>query len=74
MTSPTPDFSSIPPGRISKLITLDTALRAGLSFEEAAQKLRVSRATARNWATAAGIRKSDLADETPDQRAARLVS
>ncbi|MEQ9316379.1 MAG: hypothetical protein RLN72_11055 [Henriciella sp.] len=67
------DLSAIPVGRIPKLVALDTALRAGESYEAAAAKLKIALNTAKTWAASAAIRKSDVSGETPEARAARLV-
>lgn len=74
MSHATSDLSAIPPGRIAKLVALDTALRAGESYEAAAAKLKIAANTAKGWAAAAAIRKRDVEGETPEARAARLVS
>lgn len=74
MSKAAPDLSAIPPGRIAKLVALDTALRAGESYEAAAAKLKIAANTAKGWAAAAAIRKSDVEGEPPEARAARLVA
>lgn len=67
-------LAGIPEGRMLRVRILETGLRTGLSYETAAAKARVGKTTATGWAARLGIRKRELAAETPDMRRARHAS
>ncbi|MEQ8556704.1 MAG: hypothetical protein RIB03_00170 [Henriciella sp.] len=67
-------LDQMPIGRMLAVRVVETGLRTGLSYDKAAAKARVSKTTAAEWAALLGIRKKDLAAETPEMRRARHAS
>ena len=74
MTSPTDAIRDLPPGRMHAVHQLETSLRGGATFAQAAARAKVSLSTAKIWAARFALRKQDLARETPDARLARYVA
>jgi len=64
-------LSALPPGRMLAVRQVEAALREGRTYAEAARRAKVSEVTAKRWAAAFAIRKSDLEAERAEARLAR---
>lgn len=73
MNTPYAAMARIPKGRMMTIRALERELRLDRTFEVAAARVRISKSMAKQWAADLGIRKSDLAAETPEARIARLA-
>lgn len=65
------DMASVPKGRMMTVRLIETALRAGETYVQAARRAKVSLSTAKQWAAAMKVRKCDLDAETAEDRIAR---
>ena len=65
-------LSALPPGRMLAVRQVEAGLREGRTYAEAARRAKVSEVTAKRWAAAFAIRKSDLEAERAEARCDEL--